>query len=804
MIKFNKKQTLSFTAIIFIFIAIGIAYFPLLLEGKKVQQADMKNYSGMSKEIKDFKEATGEKTLWTNSMFCGMPTYLINNQVSKYNYALWLQKIISFDRWRPFSHLFLGLIGFFITLLLFGVNKWLAIAGAIAYAFSSYFIIIIDAGHVTKAIALNYLPPIIGGFWYAMNKNRLTGTIVLTIALALQLVANHLQITYYTFLVILVLGVFQLVYDIKNKRIKPFLYSSGMLLFGAVLALSVNFTSIYFTYDYGKDSLRGKSELTHNIGNKTSGLDKDYATAWSYGKAETFNLLVPNLMGGASGGALSKNSATYKYFKNRTGEKQAEQIIKQLPLYWGPQPFTSGPVYIGAFIILLFVLGMFILDNRIKWWIFTATLLSIFLAWGKYFFLTDLFLDFFPGYNKFRTVSMTLVIAEFTMPLLGILALQEIISKKVSQIKLFNGLKWSLGIVGGILLILIIAPSAFFDFVGSSDAKYTQSGYPMDLIQADRLSLLRSDAIRSLVFVLLGAGLIFMIMKDKLQLKYAYIGFAVLILVDLWQVDKRYLNNDDFVSKTEAKIPYKKTRADATILQDKSLDYRVFNMSLSTFNDASTSYFHKSIGGYHGAKLRRYQDIIDFHISKNNMSVLNMLNTKYFIVPTKDQGPMPQKNPDALGNVWFVNKYKFVEDPDAEIAALTDFNPKEEAIIDKRFTDDLKTFTPKIDSTRNIKLIDYKPNHLTYTSSTKSDQLAVFSEVYYSKGWNAYIDGKLNPHFRVNYILRSMIVPSGNHKIEFKFEPAMSTIGNIIVIIGSLLTMLLIAFAVYSETKKSE
>ncbi|MFH2094975.1 MAG: YfhO family protein [Bacteroidota bacterium] len=796
-----KSDILPHLVAVVLFLAISFAYFSPVFDGKEIKQSDVMNYYGMSKEITDFRDQTGEEALWTNSMFGGMPAYLISVRYNS-NLLSHLHALLNLFHTRPVNYLFVLLLGFYIALLLFRVNPWLSIAGAIAFGLSSYFLIVIEAGHLTKVQALGYMPPVIAGVYYAYNRKIILGALIAGLFLALQLLVNHLQITYYTLLVILVLIVFQLIQDIRQKSLMKFIKASVVLGAAVILAVGVNFGSIYLTYDYGKDSMRGKSELTHDIDNKTGGLDKDYATAWSYGKGETFNLLVPNLMGGASGGALSEDSDTYKYFESRAGKAQARQIIKQLPLYWGPQPFTSGPVYIGAIVVFLFVLGMFIVKGPVRWWLFTATLLAILLAWGKNLnWLTDLFLDYFPGYNKFRTVSMILVIAEFTMPLLGIFAIQRILNGEVDKQKLKKGIFWSLGIVGGLCLLFAAIPGAFFSFDGLNDAAYESSGYPMDAIRADRQSLLQADAFRSLVFVILGAAVIFGVYIGKLKKGWVYFCLAALFIFDLWTIDRRYLNNDDFVPKREMKTPFTPTMADQYILQDPDPDFRVLNVAVNTFNDASTSYFHKSIGGYHGAKMKRYQELIDFHISKNNMAVLNMLNTKYFIIPTEEKGPVPQQNPEALGNAWFVEQYRLVENADEEINALTDFDPAKEAIVDKRFASQLEGLNLQKDSTAAIHLLEYKPNHLSYESQTGSDQLAVFSEIYYSKGWNAYIDGQPAPHIRANYVLRAMKVPAGKHSIEFKFEPKMYYTGNTISLISSVLLILFIIGVIVYELK---
>ncbi len=792
MHSFSLKSILPHGVAVVLFIILTYAYLSPLLEGKTLRQSDVSNYYGMSKEAADYHEKTGEIALWTDAMFGGMPTYLITG-VAQSNLIAKIHNILVLNGSRPAGMIFLYLLGFYIALLAFGVSPWLSIAGAVAYGFSSYFFIILEPGHITKAVAIGYMPPIIAGVYLAYNKKILTGGILTGIFLTLQILINHMQITYYTFIIIVVLGLFELGKTILEKKYISFIKATSVLIFAAILAVGSNITNLWLTYEYGKYSMRGESELTSNKENKTSGLDKDYATGWSYGIGETLTLLIPNAKGGSSGGELSTSSETYDYFNKQYGSAQAKQIIKQVPLYWGDQPFTSGPVYAGSAVIFLFVLGMFLLKGHLKWWLLAVTVLSIMLAWGKNFMgFTDFFLDHIPGYNKFRTVSMTLVIAEFALPLLAVLCLDYVFKNKIDKKKFMKALKWSLGLVGGLVLILTVMPGAFFDFSSANDAQYAQGGYPISALQTDRESLFRMDGFRSLVFILLMAGVVYLTWKRKVKTGIAALLVGVIFITDMWTIDKRYLNNDMFITKTEEKNPFKPNSADLEILKDKDPDYRVLNVAVNTFNDASTSYFHKSIGGYHGAKMKRYQELINEHISKNNMQVLNMLNMKYVIVPTKEQGPVAQQNPYALGNAWFVKSYRLVENADSELNALTKFDPSQEAIVDKRYSDILKGITLNYDSTAQIKLTKYSPNALSYESNSNSEQLAVFSEIYYDKGWNAFIDDKPVPHFRANYVLRAMLIPAGKHKIDYKFEPESYKTGETISFISSALLLLLL------------
>ena len=776
--------------VILLFVGISFAYFSPVLQGKRLDMPDIKHWKGMSKEVTDFRNATGEEALWTNAMFSGMPAYQISTK-SNTNLIQYVVKAISLGIPRPANLLFLYLLGFYLLLLSLKVDYRLSAVGAIAFSFSSYFFIIIMAGHMTKAHAIAYVPMVVAAVLYTYRGRMLLGGVLTALAVALQLYANHLQITYYLVLMLILIGLVQFVKDVKGHNLADFAKRSGILIVAALLASGTAITRLSTTMEYGTESTRGKSELTDNLDNKTSGLDKDYATSWSYGVAETFTLLIPNFYGGASQGALTTDSETYQAIKRAPN---AKQLIKQLPLYWGTQPFTSGPTYAGAIVMFLFIFGLLFVKSEMRVWILLATILSIMLAWGKNFMpLTDLFLDYFPGYNKFRAVSMILVIAEFTLPLLGFVALNKFLTTDSDEKK--KPLKLAFYIVGGLSLIFALMPSLFFDFVGGQDASLAKNGWPIDALQADRASLLSADAWRSFIFIALTFGAMWMFLKNKISSKYVILIVGVLVLADMWTINKRYLNDNNFARKSRVEVPYQATQADQQILRDTDLNFRVFNQSVSTFNDASTSYFHKSIGGYHGAKLKRYQELIENHISKGNMAVLNMLNTKYFITP-KGQA---QQNPGAMGNAWFVNEINSVANADAEIAALNSFNPANTAIVDVRFSE---YFINGLDNSRtSISLSEYKPNYLKYNSDSPKEGIAIFSEIYYDKGWNAYVDGELKPHFRANYVLRGMQIPAGKHVVEFKFEPAVYHVSERIALASSTVLLLLLAFFSIKELK---
>nr|NQU90888.1 YfhO family protein [Bacteroidota bacterium] len=805
MEKFTIKRIWPYLAAIVLFIILGMAYFSPVLEGKKLKQSDIVHFKGMSKEIVDYREATGKEALWTNSMFSGMPAYQISVHY-KNVFVKYVDDIFKMGLPHPINLVFLYFIGFFILLLVLRVNIWLAILGSVAFAFSSYFFIILEAGHNSKAHAIAYMAPVMAGIIMTYRKKYLWGFALTTLFLSLQILTNHLQITYYLMLMVILFGIAQLIDSVRKKEVPQFIKASLILVAAAILSVGVNISSIWATYEYGKDTIRGKSELTTAQENRTSGLDIDYATAWSYGVAETMTLLIPDFMGGGSGEYPSLKSDTYaKLTESGLPEQQARQYIQYFSLYWGNQPFTSGPVYVGAIMIFLFVLGIFVVKGKMKWWLVAATILSIMLAWGHNFMpLTKFFLHYIPGYNKFRAVSMTLVIAEFAIPLLGILALRDLFNSKMAKEAAIKKLKLAFYITGGITLFFAILPGMFFSFNGQGDGQLVQAGFPahmIDALRTDRAAVLRSDAIRSFIFILLAAVLLWAALLKKLKSQYVYIALIVLLLIDLWTVNKRYVNNENFESARKVDNPYTPTAANLEILKDRDPNFRVYNLAVSTYKDASTSYFHKSLGGYHGAKLRRYQELIDSLISRNNMYVLNMLNTKYFIVRGQNNQPEARINPDALGNAWIVDDYRIVENADEEIVALKNFNPSTLAIVDKRYAPMIENYKKGSDSLASIQMIKYLPNELVYQFKSGKEELAVFSEIYYDKGWNVYVDGEKVPYFRANYVLRAMLIPAGDHEIVWKFEPKVYYMGGNISLVCSLIVFLIFFAALGNELK---
>ncbi|MCD4768681.1 MAG: hypothetical protein K8R35_00750 [Bacteroidales bacterium] len=709
-----KRGDLAKIVALATFIIITLVYFSPVLEGKVMSTHDGTVFTGSSKEIVDFREEYNKEPLWTNSMFSGMPAYLISTQfpgnIIKPFYNLLRSPGI------PIAPILLLMIGFYLLLISLKVNPWLAIAGAIAYGFSSYFFIILTAGHNTKAMALAYSAPFIGGVIYTYRQNRLTGAVFTSLILTLEIISNHVQITYYAFMTILIFGIFELIYSVRSKQLPGFIKYTLMLVGAGTIAIAVNFASLYTTFEYGKYSMRGKSELLTDQANKTDGLDRTYVTQWSYGIDETLTFLIPNLKGGASV-PFDRDSETVKALR----KNNASQYIPQFRQYWGGQTLgTSGPVYMGAIVFLLFIMGLVLIKGRDKWWLLTATILSIMLAWGKNFmFLTDLFLDYFPGYNKFRAVTMILVIAEFTMPLLAFLALDKIFKKEIGRKELIKAFQIGVGVTGGILLLYLLFPGLAGSFISPNEGAQLPTWLNSALV-ADRKMMLKNDVLKSLLLVLSAAAVIFMGYNKKLKLEYAIAILVLLIVIDMWPVNKRYLNNDKFITKTESAKELAPAEADNFILRDIT-NYRVLNLTVDPFNDGTTSYYHKSIGGYHGAKIRRYQDLIEHSLTKDisllsnrlnsatsysdlenvfdSMTGLNMLNTKYIILHPDNQ---PLVNTKALGNAWFVDSCRMVSTPDEEINLMNELDPAVEAVINEEYQNLLNSFSFRHASLRMI------------------------------------------------------------------------------------------------------
>ena len=772
------KKNMPHIIIVGLFALISIVYFSPLLSGKKLYQGDITNFKGMAKEIQDFREDNnGEEPYWTNSMFGGMPAYQIS-VIYNYDWVKSLDNIIRFLP-HPAGYLFLYFISFYFMMVLLG-NDWrISLVGALAFGLSTYFLIILEAGHNAKAHAIGYFPLITAGIILAFRRKYLLGGIITALFMALEINANHFQMTYYLGLLILILAALYLYEAVKEKTIVDFSKSVVVLIFAVVLAFGSNATKLLTTYEYTKYSTRGPSELTidNNELDKTGGLDKDYVTQWSYGILESFNLMIPNFMGGGSGEALGEDSNLANALKGKVPQQQIKQIVSQAPTYWGDQPFTSGPAYIGAIVVFLFVLGLFIVDGKMKWWLLGGTIMSLALSWGKNFMpLTDIMLDYFPMYDKFRAVASIQVIVEFTMPFLAVLALKEWFFGDKNLDEKQKSLLYSFAVTGGLTLIFILFGSWMFDFTGLGDAQYAKMGYPMDAIIADRISMMQSDGFRSFAFITVSALLLYLFMKKKVTMNIALGLIAFFVLMDLGGVDKRYLNNESFVSKRKVDKPFAMTNADKEILQDKSI-YRVYNASVNTMSNSSTSYFHQSVGGYHGAKLKRYQELWDMQVTQNNQQVLNMLNVKYFIIPNQDRLQVSM-NPMANGNAWFVDEVKFVNNADEEMQSLTGFNSRAVAILDKKFELNIDNKGIILDNSASIELTHYQANEIRYTSNNNNDGLAVFSEIYYPKGWHATIDGKEVNISRADYVLRALWIPKGKHEIVFKFQPEIVATGD--------------------------
>ena len=827
------KKFLPDVVVIAVFAIISFAYFFVpITQGKILYQHDASAGVGAAQEMTEYQNRTGETTRWTNSIFGGMPTYQMS---PSYQSTDGLSQVMNaYHLWLPDNvwFLFAYLLGFYILLRAFDFRQSLAALGSVMWAFSSYFLIIIAAGHLWKVMALAYLPPMIAGVVLAYRGRYLSGFIVTALFTAFEIKANHVQMTYYYLFIILFMVIGYLVKSIREKQLAVFLKATGVLAAAALIGIAINLSSLYHTWQYQKESMRGKSELVKkDAANQTSsGLDRDYITQWSYGIDETLTLLVPDAKGGASV-PLSKNATAMA-----KADPQIQSMIPQLydafPQYFGTQPGTSGPVYVGAFVLFLFILGLFIVKGPMKWALLAATILSVLLAWGHNFMgFTNFFLDYIPMYAKFRTVASILVIAEFTIPLLAALALKKIVDEPDVLSKQMKFAYISLALTAGVAALIALFPDMMGPFVSEQERQMVGSIQGMDggtartilaNISDMRAAMVSSDAWRSVIIILIGFALLFAYKLKKLRADYMIAALLVLCLVDMWQVDKRYLNDEMFVPKSERDMPQQPTATDIEINKDKSLDYRVLNFASNTFNENETSYFHKSIGGYHPAKLRRYQEMIDAYIAPEmqkamqaiaakggNMQqvdgvklfpVLNMLNTKYFIFPLQGGATIPLKNIYAQGNGWFVDKIDYVADANAEYAEVGKIDVRHEAVADKQFEAVLGQAKAN-DSTATVKLDKYEPNNLQYTVNSKNGGIVVFSEIYYP-GWKATVDGQSVELGRVNYILRAVNVKPGKHIVVLDFHPTSISTTETIAYISIVILLLAIAGAGYMEWKK--
>ena len=827
------KKFLPDVVVVLVFAIISFAYFLVpVTQGKILFQHDASAGVGSAQELTEYQNRTGETTRWTNSIFGGMPTYQMS---PSYQSTDGLSQVMNaYHLWLPDNvwFLFAYLLGFYILLRAFDFRQTLAALGSIMWAFSSYFLIIIAAGHLWKVMALAYLPPMIAGIVLAYRGRYLSGFIVTALFTAFEIKANHVQMTYYYLFIILFMVIAYLVKAVREKQLTGFMKSTGVVAAAAVIGIAINLSSLYHTWQYQKESMRGKSELVKkNAANQTSsGLDRDYITQWSYGIDETLTLLVPDAKGGATV-PLSKN-ATAMAKADPQIQSMIPQLYDAIPQYFGTQPGTSGPVYVGAFVLFLFILGLFIVRGSMKWALLAATVLSVLLAWGHNFMgFTNFFLDYIPMYAKFRTVASILVIAEFTIPLLAALALKKIVDEPEVLTKQMKFVYISLALTAGVALLIALFPGMMEPFISDQERQMITSIQGMDGNTANtilsniatmREAMVSADAWRSVIIILIGFALLFLYKMKKLRAEYMVICMAVLCLVDMWQVDKRYLNDEMFVPKSERDMPHQATSTDLSIMKDKSLDYRVLNLASNTFNENETSFFHKSIGGYHPAKLRRYQEMIDAYIAPEmqktmqaiaaaggNMQavdgvktfpVLNMLNTKYFILPLQGGTTAPIQNPYAQGNGWFVNKLNYVDDANAEYAEVGKIDVRHEAVADKKFEAALGQAKAN-DSTAIVKLDKYEPNNLQYTVNSKNGGVVVFSEIYYP-GWTATIDGQPAELGRANYILRAVSVKPGKHTVVLDFHPTSISTTETIAYIAIVILLLAIAGAGYMEWRK--
>lgn len=830
----SKKCLPDILAIAF-FVLISVAYFFVpMTHGEVLGNGDNTAGKGLGRDLQEYTEKTGETSRWTNSVFSGMPTYQIAPSYKSTSvlthveqaYHLWLPQYV----WYLFAYL----LGFYILLRAFDFRQSLAALGSVIWAFSSYFLIIIAAGHIWKVMALAYLPPMIAGIVLAYRGKYLWGLVVTAIFTAFEINANHAQMTYYYLFIILFMVIAFLVNAIREKKIPQFVKASLVCVIAAVIGIAINASNLYHTWQYQKESMRGKSELVSKTDPKnqtSSGLERDYITQWSYGIGETWTLLIPNAKGGASEPMINNAIVQEK------GDPQYEQVYQSLGQYWGEQPGTSGPVYVGAFVLFLFILGLFIVKGPMKWALLAATILSILLSWGKNLMgFTDFFLDYIPMYAKFRTVASILVIAEFTIPLLAMMTLKKIVDDPDSIAKHMKYLWISLACTAGIALVFWMMPGVFFDFISSAENQ------ALSQIPADQLSplksniislreaIFRADCMRSIIVILIGVVLLLLFKAKKLQGKY-FVGCVIaLCLIDMWAVDKRYLNDGMFQLKDDVDQPIAKTQADNEILRDRGVDYRVLNMTTNTFNENNTSYYHKSIGGYHAAKLRRYNELIEHYIApemqnmnktlapqnlsegsdkmlevtdkNNNMPVLNMLNTKYLIVGPQGQQPIAVRNKSAMGNAWFVNKVDYVDNANEEMDGIGKIDLHNEAVADKKFEQFLGK-SAQNDSTATATLVGYEPNNLTYDVNSKNGGVVVFSEIYYPE-WTATVDGQPTEVGRVNYVLRAVNVKPGKHKVVLDFHPKSVSVTETISYIASVILLLAIIGIVVFEWRKKK
>ena len=828
--KENLSKTFPLAAAIVIFFVAAALYFIPQFRGEVLPQHDVIQYEGMTRDINDMRDRTGEDPQWTGGMFGGMPAYLINVEYPAQLVKNYVGKVV---RWldTPAAFLFFAMTAFWIMLLIGGVNPWVGIIPALAYGFSTYFLLIIAAGHVTKMWALVYAPLMMGGAWMTLRKDVRIGAAVTALATALEIGANHPQITYYFLVAMAALWISEAVFAFREKRTGDFVRRTAALAAAGILALGANFAPLWYTAQHSPETIRGGSELAETVETDTRGLDLDYATAWSYGKVETFNLLIPDFMGRDSATTLPADGQTTAELTDigrSLGAPSLGSWARQLPAYWGTQPYTGGPTYLGAAALFLALLGAFWSQGRNKWWIIAVSLLMILLAWGRNFMgFTELAFKIMPGYNKFRTVSMTLVVVQWAVPLLGAFALMQLWKGGMPRERIRKGIAWAAGITGGLCLLFALAGGSLFDFGRAASAdqmsdtfrqvfaanglqSYIDRGMDAEwgdavaqAIAADRAGMMQADAWRSLGMILLAAGCVALWAARRIGRGVAVALLAAVMLLDLVPVDRRFLSDENFVSPRRTQVT--PSAADRAIMQDTEPGYRVLNLTVSPFNDATTSYFHRSVGGYHGAKLARYQDLIDRYLNDLNPAVLDMLNTRYLIVPGEDGQPRAQRRTSAFGAAWFVDSLAGAASAQEEIDLLEKANLRTTAVVDDRLAEKIEPQapTPETLASARIGLTEYRPNYLRYEYSAPEKAVAVFSEIYYDKGWTAYVDGKESPYFRADYVLRAMELPAGKHVVEWRFRaPGWNTVEAVTGICSALILLGAAAAIVYAFRKK--
>jgi hypothetical protein len=796
------------------FVVVSLIYFYPVLQGKEIYQSDIAQYTGMAKEQNDFRKETGEEPYWTNSAFGGMPTYQLGAHYP-HNYIKELDSIIRFLP-RPADYLFLYFLGFYILLRALKIDSLKSFFGALAFGLSTYLIIILGVGHNAKAHAIAYMPMVVAGVVLVFQRRYIVGGLLTMVAAALEISANHFQMTYYLLLLLIVIGIYFTIQIIKNKEYKHLGVSLGIFAVAALLAIGANATNLMATSEYAKFSTRSDSELSFEPDGKkketTNAMSYDYITEYSYGIGESLNLIAPRLFGGSGNEKLGEESHVVEFLQSQqiaegqyiSKEQAIEIAAGGMPTYWGDQPIVAAPAYIGAVVFFLFVLAMFAERRKIKYAFLAGAILSLMLSWGKHFpLLTDFFINYVPMYNKFRAVSSIQVLLELCMPVLAIMGLAAFFTTEDKNTK-WQSLWKSAAICLG-LIVLLFFFKGYFDFTGGSDAAYTESFGPefMNALKQDRQDFFSADLLRSFFVIFVTAAILWAYIKDKLKQATAIVLAGIVMVFDLYFVDKRYVDSTDFVSARQVNMPFEPTNADMQILQDTS-HYRVFEVD-GNMSSARASYFHKSLGGYHAAKPQKIQQLFDYQIAKNNIGVLNMLNVKYVIQNTGNGENIPTVNPAANGPAWFVSDVKVVNTADEEMRALDNLDTKTTAVINKaKFVEAAQKTRYAVDSTATIKLDAYEPNYLKYTSNNSNEGLAVFSEIYYGEGWNAYIDGKLIPHFEANYTLRALNVPAGKHTIEFKFEPQVVKTGSAIALISFIIMLGLIGTGIFIYRKRKQ